>query len=162
MRAQNEDALPNFLMVCPLAPLPNDLFITAAEDRTTQRWLISMFGNHHILVLSLPAWSVGGVLVRRTRLRTVPMGARIPLDLIYQTKGQVCSQRSSPLSEIPNSFTGTMWYGKLRNWKIWGSKKMSSYAKIRLGRCSHNDFKLSTAQSVPRTTFQICDNSIFT
>ena len=52
-------------MVCPLAPLHVQIFHTAAEIRTTQRWLIGIhtFGNHHILVLVLPAWSVGGVLV---------------------------------------------------------------------------------------------------
>ena len=29
-------------MVCPLAPSPDELFITAADVRTTQRWLISI------------------------------------------------------------------------------------------------------------------------
>ena len=32
---------PSYL-TCPLAPLPNEFFITAAEVRTTQRWLINI------------------------------------------------------------------------------------------------------------------------
>ena len=51
-------------MVCPLAPSPGELYVTAAEIKTTQRWLISIpFANHHMLVLALAAyvglWRVG-------------------------------------------------------------------------------------------------------
>ena len=37
--------------------------------------------NHHILVLVLPDWSVGGELVQMIRLLATPMGARYPLVL---------------------------------------------------------------------------------
>ena len=54
--AQWDSALPNFLvatcMVCPLAPSPDELSNTAADIRTTQRWLISIsVANHHILTM---------------------------------------------------------------------------------------------------------------
>ena len=42
-------------VVCPLAPIPVELFITAAIVRTTQQW----FANHRILLLAL-ALSNGG------------------------------------------------------------------------------------------------------
>ena len=50
-------------MVCPLAPLPDELFITAAEVITTQRWLtiISVLESPHIsfgLARLLSRWRV--------------------------------------------------------------------------------------------------------
>ena len=66
-------------MVCSLAPLLDKIFITA-EDRTAQRWLISIIRFvFHILVLALPAWSDSGVLVR-TKLLAIFTGARSPLE----------------------------------------------------------------------------------
>ena len=38
------------------------------------------FANQHVLVLALPAWSVGGVLVRTTRLLATPIEARSPFE----------------------------------------------------------------------------------
>ena len=61
--------------VCPLAPLPDRHFITAAGIGTIQRWLISISVGD-TLVLALAAVSVGGVLVRTTRLLATPTGAR--------------------------------------------------------------------------------------
>ena len=55
-------------MVCPLAPLPDDLSITATEVRTIQRSVCEA-----PLVLTLPAWLDGGVLLR-TRLLETPTG----------------------------------------------------------------------------------------
>ena len=59
------------------------LFITAERVRTTQRWLTgeSVRESPHVLVLAMPALSVGGVLVRTTRVLATPSRARDPFEL---------------------------------------------------------------------------------
>ena len=51
MDAQRDSVLRSFLiawpMFCQLVPSPDERFITAAEVRTNQRWLISIFVANH-------------------------------------------------------------------------------------------------------------------
>ena len=65
-------------MVCPLAPMSDELSITASEIEYVVILTTCPFATHHLLVLALTAWSDGGVLVRMTKLLATPAGARSP------------------------------------------------------------------------------------
>ena len=57
--------------------------------------LAYLFVNHHILVLVLPASSVGGVSMRTTRLLAVPTRVRNPVSQ-FHTYNRGCNNREKP------------------------------------------------------------------
>ena len=92
---------------CPLTPLPDALFITVVKVKSTQRRLIlNTFANLHTIVLALPAWSVGGVMVR-TRLLATRAGARYPLGALFLVQQYMGDGDSRDRSFSPFTWSDT-------------------------------------------------------
>ena len=78
--------------VCPLAPLLGELFHNGGRNRNYSAMAnqIIWFANHHVLVLVLPAWSVGGVNDKITSdtYASTPSPWSSPWKVLSHFKGQ--------------------------------------------------------------------------